>query len=61
MMKYEETFKAATRHLIPAAEKSNATYITRTRLYNFASLKPHFYIVKLSLEFTGYRLYILFC
>ena len=26
-------------------------FITRTRLYNFDSLKPHFYIVKLG--FTG--------
>ena len=32
------------------ANKNNAT-ITKTRLYNFDPLKPHFYIVKLG--FTG--------
>ena len=31
-------------------------YITKTRLYNFDPLQPHFYIVKL--EFTG--VYIIF-
>ena len=31
-------------------------YITKTRLYNFDPLKPHFYIVKL--EFSG--VYIIF-
>ena len=31
-------------------------YITKTRLYNFDPLKPHFYIVKLG--FTG--VYIIF-
>ena len=31
-------------------------YITKTRLYNFYPLKPHFYIVKLG--FTG--VYIIF-
>ena len=34
----------------------NVHYITRTRLYNFDPLKPHFYIVKLG--FTG--VYIIF-
>ena len=32
--------------------------ITKTSLYNFDTLKPHFYIVKL--EFTGYLLFFLF-
>ena len=32
--------------------------ITKTRLYNFDPLKPHFYIVKLG--FTGYTLFFLF-
>ena len=32
-------------------ESSNPSSITRTRLYNFDPLKPHFYIVKLG--FTG--------
>ena len=30
----------------------------KTRLYNFDSLKPHFYIVKLGLQ--GYTLFLLF-
>ena len=34
----------------------NLNYITKTCLYNFDSLKPHFYIIKLG--FTG--LYIIF-
>ena len=34
----------------------NAVYITKTYLYNFDPLKPHFYIVKLG--FTG--VYIIF-
>ena len=33
-------------------------HITKTRLYNFDPLKPHFYIVKLG--FTGYTLFFLF-
>ena len=33
-------------------------YITKTYLYNFDPLKPHFYIVKLG--FTGYTLFSLF-
>ena len=37
-------------------EDSNQTAITKTRLYNFDPLKPHFYIVKLG--FTG--VYIIF-
>ena len=32
--------------------------ITKTRLYNFDPLKPHFYIVKLG--FTGVQLFFLF-
>ena len=32
-----------------------AKLITKTRLYNFDPLKPHFYIVKLG--FTGYTLF----
>ena len=36
--------------------KKCALLIMKTRLYNFVSLKPHFYIVKL--EFTG--VYIIF-
>ena len=32
--------------------------ITKTYLYNFDPLKPHFYIVKLG--FTGYTLFFLF-
>ena len=36
--------------------KNNSHYITKTRLYNFDPLKPHFYIVKLA--FTG--VYIIF-
>ena len=36
--------------------KSAIANITKTRLYNFDPLKPHFYIVKL--EFTG--VYIIF-
>ena len=32
--------------------------ITKTRLYNFDPLKPHFYIVKLGLQ--GYTLFFLF-
>ena len=32
--------------------------ITKTRLYNFDPLKPHFYIVKLG--FTGVHVYIIF-
>ena len=35
-----------------------ARAITKTRLYNFDPLKPHFYIVKLG--FTGYTLFFLF-
>ena len=35
-------------------------YITKTRLYNFDPLKPHFYIVKLG--FTGvYIIFSYFC
>ena len=34
------------------------TSITKTCLYNFDPLKPHFYIVKLG--FTGYTLFFLF-
>ena len=35
------------------------TFITKTRLYNFDPLKPHFYIVKLG--FTGvYIIFIIF-
>ena len=33
-------------------------FITKTCLYNFDPLKPHFYIVKL--RFTGYTLFFLF-
>ena len=33
--------------------------ITKTYLYNFDPLKPHFYIVKLG--FTGYTLFCYFC
>ena len=33
------------------------TVITKTCLYNFSPLKPHFYIVKLG--FTGYTLFFL--
>ena len=32
--------------------------ITKTRLYNFDPIKPHFYIVKLG--FTGYTLFFLY-
>ena len=50
-------------------KKSHSAYITKTCLYNFDPLKPHFYIVKLG--FTGvyiivhifaqnYRLWVLF-
>ena len=35
-----------------------AAYITKTCLYNFDPLKPHFHIVKLG--FTGYTLFFLF-
>ena len=38
------------------AERAFASYITKTCLYNFDPLKPHFYIVKLG--FTG--IYIIF-
>ena len=41
------------RHLLWSHE---ADYITKTRLYNFDPLKPHFYIIKLG--FTG--VYIIF-
>ena len=39
---------------------SNGTevHITKTRLYKFDPLKPHFYIVKLGLQ--GYTLFFLF-
>ena len=37
--------------------KTNCT-ITKTRLYNFDPLEPHFYIVKLGL--TGYTLFFIF-
>ena len=33
--------------------------ITKTRLYNFDPLKPHFHIVKLG--FTGVNIIFLFC
>ena len=36
----------------------NSQLITKTCLYNFDPLKPHFYIVKLG--FTGYTLFFLF-
>ena len=36
----------------------NSISITKTRLYKFDPLEPHFYIVKLG--FTGYTLFFLF-
>ena len=36
--------------------KKKAPYITKTRLYNFDLLKPHFYIVKLG--FTGVYIFL---
>ena len=49
---------SAERQSVPAyTDQSREQYgykpgpITKTRLYNFDPLKPHFYIVKL--EFTG--------
>ena len=40
------------------SERIVMQYITKTRLYNFDPLKPHFYIVKLGLQ--GYTLFSLF-
>ena len=38
--------------------ENRRSYITKTYLYNFDPLKPHFYIVKLG--FTGVNLFFLF-
>ena len=53
---YVQTFAGC---LVPTVQKANRTIsetITKTRLYSFDPLKPHFYIVKLG--FTG--VYIIF-
>ena len=39
-------------------KKKKKKIITKTRLYNFDPLKPHFYVVKL--EFTGVYINFLF-
>ena len=44
------------RHL--TSDFLNKLSITKTRLYNFDPLKPHFYVAKLG--FTGYTLFFLF-
>ena len=43
--------------MIKAEEPISCTYITKTYLYNFDSLKPHFYIVKLG--FAGVQVIFL--
>ena len=45
-------------HVVNKNEASCQTSITKTRLYYFDPLKPHFYIVKLGLQ--GYTLFFLF-
>ena len=45
---------------LPYKENREANSITKTRLYNFDPLQPHFYIVKLG--FTGvYIIFSYFC
>ena len=55
-------FRVEISYYIAVGIQNDACYInfiTKTRLYIFYPLKPHFYIVKL--EFTGYTLSALFC
>ena len=49
-------FSLGVRLVKNCMEKKTKTNTTKTRLYNFDPLKPHFYIVKLG--FTG--VYIIF-
>ena len=51
---HDECFEKAT--VLP--KSPNTFYITKTYLYNFDPLKPHFYIVKLG--FAGDTLFFLF-
>ena len=48
----------STEHTNDTDKKRANKHITKTYLYNFHPLKPHFYIVKLG--FTGVHLYITF-
>ena len=56
MGKINEPILNSTIWLIPVYRLLTVYYITKTCLYNFDPLKPHFYIVKLG--FTG--VYIIF-
>ena len=60
--RYIWTEASCINHFIPATSTDTsanraAPYITKTRLYNFDPLKPHFYIVKLG--FTGVYIILL--
>ena len=64
--KKEESFVSETFQYFNKRYRNESTalerpvIITKTRLYNFGPLKPHFYIVKLGFTGLGYKLFFLF-